>query len=116
MNTLATRWQFLEARPKSAYRQLFIQGTRIRAEVVYDLHISDEEPMSPEAIAQEYSLPVEAVREAIAYCQSNPPEIADDHRREEALMEATGMNDPVYKHHPTPKVIPAEERARILGS
>lgn len=28
-------YHFLEARPKSAYRQLFIKGTRIRAEIIY---------------------------------------------------------------------------------
>ena len=116
MNTIATHWQFLEPRPKSAYRQLFIRGTRIRADVIYGMFACDDEPMAPETIAREFSLPVEAVREAIAYCQSNPPEIDEDFLREEALMEATGMNDPNYKHHPTPKVIPAEERARILGS
>ena len=116
MSTLATQWQYLEARPKSAYRQLFVRGTRIRADVVYGLYLSEDEPMSPEAIAHEYSLPVAAVREAIAYCQSNPPEIEEDFRREEALMQATGMNDPNYKLRPTPKVIPGETRARILGS
>jgi hypothetical protein len=72
--------------------------------------------MSAEEIARDYSLPIEAVKEAIAYCQSNPPEIEGDFRREEALMEATGMNDPDYKYHSTPKVIPSEKRARILGS
>lgn len=116
MSTLATPWQYLEPRPKSAYRQLFVRGTRIRAEVVYGMHMSEAEPMSPEVIAQEYNLPVAAVREAIAYCELKPPEIDEDWRREEALMEATGMNDPNYKLRPTPKVIPADERARILGS
>ncbi len=116
MTTTATQWKHLEPRPKSAYQQLFVRGTRIRAEVIYWLYVSDDEPMSPMAIAKEYSLPVEAVQEAIAYCDSKPREIDEDCRREEALMEATGMNDPSYKTNPTPKVISAEERARILGS
>ena len=111
-----TVWLHLEPRPKSAYRQLFLKGTRIRADVIHGLHVSDEEPLRAEEIARDYDLPLEAVREAIAYCESNPPEIEEDFRREEALMAATGMNDPAYKHHPTPKVIAAEERARILDS
>jgi uncharacterized protein (DUF433 family) len=50
--------------------------------------------MTVEEIAAEYSIPVEAVQEAIAYCESNPPELAGDYAREDALMEATGMNQP----------------------
>ena len=38
----------------------------------------------PEEIASEFNLPVEAVKEAIAYCQSNPSEIAEDFARDEA--------------------------------
>ncbi|HZU35190.1 MAG TPA: DUF433 domain-containing protein [Gemmataceae bacterium] len=112
----STVWLYLEPRAKSAYRQLFIKGTRIRARVLYGLYMSEEEHLSPEEIAAEYSLPLAAVQEAIAYCASNPPEIEQDFRREEALMDATGMNDPNYKYDPTPKVIATAERARILGS
>ena len=54
-----------------------------------------------------------AVEEAIAYCKSNPPEIEDDFRREEAIMEASGMNDPNYKYNPTPKPLSPEDRQRI---
>jgi uncharacterized protein (DUF433 family) len=117
MNPATSRnWDYLEPRAESAYRQLFIKGTRIRARVLYGLFMSEEEPLSPEEIATEYNLPLAAVQEAIAYCASNPPAIEEDLRREAALMEATGMNDPNYKYHPTPKVISAAERARILGA
>ena len=37
--------------------------------------------MTPEQIAQDYNLPIEAVHEAIAYCASNPPELAEDYAR-----------------------------------
>lgn len=109
-----TSWRYLEARPKSFYKQLFIKGTRICARSLYGWFMSDEQPMTAEQLASEFNLPLEAVLEAIAYCQSNPPEVEQDFQREEALMEATGMNDPNYKYHPTPKVISAQERARIL--
>jgi uncharacterized protein (DUF433 family) len=109
-------WKYLEPRAKSFYRQLFIKGRRIMARTLYGLYMSEEGPMTPEEIAAEYDLPLEAVQEAIAYCQSNPPEIEQDFRREEALMEATGMNDPDYKFHPKPRVISTQERARILDS
>ena len=61
-------------------------------------------------------MPIEAVREAIAHCQGNPPEIAQDFEREERLMEASGMHDPDYKFGGKFKVVPPEEVARILKS
>jgi hypothetical protein len=76
--------------------------------------MSETEPETPEQIAADFDLPLDAVREAIAYCESNPPEIEEDFKREEALMEATGMNDPNYKYHGKPKVLTPQERARIL--
>jgi hypothetical protein len=72
--------------------------------------------MPPEEIAAEFNLPLEAVKEAIAYCQSNPPEIAQDFEREERLIEASGMNHPDYKYGGKFKVVPSEEVARILRS
>jgi ABC-type nitrate/sulfonate/bicarbonate transport system substrate-binding protein len=78
--------------------------------------MSAEEPRTPEQIAADYQLSVEAVKEAIAYCQSQPAEIEEDLRREEALVEAAGMNDLGYKHHAKPKSIPPEEVSRILRS
>src|SRR5262249_35764731 len=107
----AARWQCLAPNPKSAYKQLFIKGTRIRAEAVYGLTVDGSEPLSPEEVAAEYGLPLEAVREAIVYCQSDPPELAQDRAAEEALMAATGMDDPQYAG--TPRLLSAEETARL---
>src|SRR5882724_5759656 len=104
-----TKYQYLERDPMSSYKQLSIRGRRIKARTIYGAFISEEEPMTPEEIAADRDLPLEAVLEAIAYCQSNPPEIEEDFRREEALAEATGMNDPNYKYKPTPKLLSAQE-------
>ena len=112
MSNTSTAYVHLAPNPKSAYRQLFIKGTRIRARVLYGLYAC-QEPMTPEEIASDYGLPVEAVREAIAYCESNPPELLEDYAREEALMEATGMNDPDYKDNPSPRLLSPQERARL---
>lgn len=108
----ATHYDHLAPNPNSAYKQLFVKGTRIRARVLYGWYAC-EEPRSPEEIAADYNLPVEAVKEAIAYCESNPPELLEDYRREEALMEASGMNDPNYKYHGKPKLLTAQEMARL---
>jgi uncharacterized protein (DUF433 family) len=88
-----TIWKYLEPRPKSSYRQLFVKGTRIRARVLYGWYMNEEDPLTPEQLAAEFNLPLEAVQEAIAYCESNPPEIEQDFLREEALLSAKGIND-----------------------
>jgi hypothetical protein len=67
-----------------------------------------------EEIAADYGLPVEAVKEAIAYCESNPPELLRDYAMEAAFMEATGMNDPEYKRHGKSKVLSPQEIAQIM--
>ena len=108
-----TTWKHLAPNPKSAYKQLFIKGRRIRARDLYGLFMSAEEPMTPEEIAADYGLPLEAVREAIAYCQTNPAEIKEDFEREERIMEATGMNDPDYKYGGKYRVLSPQERARL---
>src|SRR5437879_1483799 len=114
MTTSVTHnWTYREPGPNSFHRQLFIKGTRIRARSIYGWYASEEEPMTAEQLAEEFNLPLEAVKEAIAYCESSPPEIEQDFRREEALMEATGMNDPNYKYHPSPKPLSPQEWARI---
>jgi uncharacterized protein (DUF433 family) len=116
MSSTPHTWKYLAPNPKSRYKQLFVKGTRIRARILYGLYVSQEEPVrTPEQIAADYGLPVEAVLEAIAYCESNPPEIASDFAAEEAMMEATGMNDPNYKFNPKPRILSSEERARLTG-
>lgn len=107
-----TTYVYLAPNPKSVYTQLFVKGTRIRARVLYGWYAC-EEPMPPEQIAIEFNLPLEAVRESIAYCESNPPELADDYEREEALSEAAGMNEPGYKFHSIPKLLDPQNIARI---
>ncbi len=90
-----TQWKYLEAHPQSSYKQLFLKGTRLRAEIIAEEMEWGEpdDPMTPEKIAAYRNLPVEAVREAIAYCQSNPPEIEEDHRSDREHMQALGMID-----------------------
>lgn len=115
MNPQSPSYVYLAPNPKSAYKQLFVKGTRIRARTLYGWYACAE-PMTPEEIAREFDLPVEAVQEAIAYCQSNPPELLDDYAREEALDEASGISDPDYKHHPTPRLLDPQDIARINRS
>jgi uncharacterized protein (DUF433 family) len=113
MSESTNQWKYLAPNPKSSYTQLFMKGTRIRAEVIYGMTVDGSEPMTPEEVAEEMNFPIEAVREAIAYCESNPKEVAYDHRMEERIMEATGMNDPDYKYGGKYKLLSTEERKRL---
>ena len=111
MSTNPNQYKYLARKPKSSYKQLFIKDRWISARTLYGKYAREEEPMTPEEIAADYDLPLEAVREAIAYCESNPPELAEDYAREEARMEATGMNDPNYDGRP--KLLTGQDRARL---
>ena len=113
MAGVSTQYKFLERNPRSNYKQLFVKGTRIFARTLYGQYMSEEEPRTVEQIAADHSVPVEAVREAIAYCDSDPIDVREDFALEEAIMEARGMNDPNYKYHPSPRLLSPQERVRI---
>jgi len=115
MSIASTSYVYLAPNPKSAYKQHFVQGTRIRARVLYGWYACAD-PMTAEEIAAEYNIPVEAVHEAIAYCESNPPELVEDYAREDALIEATGMNAPHYKCHPSPTLLAPQDRLNLRSS
>ncbi len=108
-------WKYLAPDLKSPrYRQLFIKGRRIAARTLYGMYLSKEDPtMTVADIAADYDLPEEAVLEAIAYCESNPLEIQEDWEADQLLAQATGMNDPNYKFHPSPRRLSPQERARL---
>ncbi|HEY1860169.1 MAG TPA: hypothetical protein VGG61_07435 [Gemmataceae bacterium] len=112
MSTPTKTWLYLERDPKSSYQQLSIKGRRIKARTLYGL-TQGEEAMTPEEVAADRDLPLEAVLEAIAYCETNPPEIREDFEREERLDEAMGFNDPEYKRTGKTRLLTAQELARI---
>ena len=62
-------------RPSEGMRQAMA-----RAEVGDDLLREDPTVRHLEEIAADYSLPLEAVKEAIAWCQSDPPELREEPR------------------------------------
>jgi hypothetical protein len=100
----STTWKYLAPKPKSSYRQLFVGGTRISARTLYGWYAGPE-PYPPEFIAEQFNLPVEAVLESIAYCESNPPELLRDYAVEQALIDARAAS-------PNGRLTP-QEAARI---
>lgn len=111
MSTNVKAYRYLVRKPKSTYKQLFVAERWISARTLYGMYAREESPMTLEEIAADYDLPLEAVQEAIAYCESHPPELAEDYAREEAVMEATGMNGPNYDGQP--KLLTPQEMSRL---
>jgi uncharacterized protein (DUF433 family) len=106
-------WKYLERRPGSSYRQLCIKGKRLWAWTVYCAVVNDKEPRTPKQLAEDFDVPLEAIHEAVEYCQSDPPEIREDQRKDDMLADATGMNDPNYRNSGKPRPLSTEERARL---
>ena len=52
--TTSTTSKYLAPNPKSAYKQLFIKGTRIRAEVIYGLAVDGDFGPATEAAVKEF--------------------------------------------------------------
>jgi uncharacterized protein (DUF433 family) len=106
-------WKYLERRPGSSYEQLCIKGKRIWAWTLYCEFVSETQPRSAQELAEDWGVPLEAVQEAIAYCQSNPPELREDYRKDELLANAIGMNDPGVRQSGRPRTLSTEERVRL---
>ncbi len=106
-------WKYLERRPGSSYQQFCVKNKRIWAWTLYCEFMNEKEPRTPEQLAEDFDIPLEAVQEAIEYCQTDPPEIREDKRKDDLLAEAIGMNDPAYKQSGKPRPIPTEERVRL---
>lgn len=83
-------YRYLQPKRGSHYQQLAVSG-RIRAEILYRETIGPE-ALTPEEIAIAYGLPVEAVLEAIQYCEANPAVLDADRAREEATIAARGLD------------------------
>jgi uncharacterized protein (DUF433 family) len=113
MSDTPRKWKYLERRPGSSYQQLCIKGKRIWAWTLYCETMNAKEPRTPEQLAADFEVPLEAVHEAIAYCQSDPSELREDFRKTQTLREAIGMNDPSIARSGKPRSLSTEERARL---
>ncbi len=117
-------YHYLEARPGSLYRQLYIKGIKMRAEIPYSATIEKieddggvEPGRTPQEVADDFNIPLEAVLEAVEWCETHEDVLIADHAREDRLMEASGMNHPDYKYNPKKyyRHVTGEERRRILN-
>jgi len=86
------QYRYLEARPGSNYRTLFLKGRRIRAAVVYEA-IHGPDPYTPEEYAENLQVPLEAVLEALDYVEQNQQLFREERDREAARLRARGLLD-----------------------
>jgi len=86
-------YKHLERRPGSNYKQLFVKGRRIRAEVLYRQTVG-EDARTLEEVAQDYDLSADVVRDAIDYCLHNQDVLRRDRERELANIRADELLHP----------------------
>jgi hypothetical protein len=84
------QYKYLGPKRGSVYRQLAVNG-RIRAEILYRQTVGID-PDTPEQVAMNYNLPVEAVLEAIHYCEHNKELLDEERREEEESIKAHGLD------------------------
>jgi uncharacterized protein (DUF433 family) len=115
MNTPSHVWKYLARKPKSRYRQLFVKDRWVAARTLYGQSVG-EDALTPEQLAADFDIPLEAVLEAITYCRTDPPEVQQDREREEALVRASGMDDPELARLGKPRALTPQEFKRLSGS
>jgi hypothetical protein len=83
------QYKHLGPRYGSSYRQYFVKGRNIRAETLFRETVGLE-PRSPKEVAEDFEVPLEAVYEAIRYCQENRDVLDQDREEETRLIQARG--------------------------
>lgn len=83
------KYEHLEHRPEKSSQELLIRGTVIRASTLWhDRYVSRQHPIK---IAKDRDLPVEAVLEALAYCEDAWELICSEKDRERQMLQRKGF-------------------------
>jgi uncharacterized protein (DUF433 family) len=85
------RYEHLEERPGSFYREPFIKGVNLRASRL--VAWMQAESLSPEQAAADRNLPLPAVLEAMLYVDNNAEFLAEEQEREHQLLCDRGLLD-----------------------
>jgi uncharacterized protein (DUF433 family) len=80
----------LAPREGSVYQQYFVKGCSLRAETLFRATVGPE-PMTPDEVAQDHDVPVDAVREAIHYCLRNAALLQREREEDWAESESRGL-------------------------
>ena len=91
MNTTrsTTQWQYLEQRSQSWRQQLYFKGKKLTAFAVWsDMIVNGE---TPQEAAENWDLPLEAVQEAITYCETHQELLKQEAEIERHSLEELGV-------------------------
>ena len=89
ISTSKAQWQYLEPRPDSWRKQLYMKGRKLTAFTVWSDMLVNE--MSPEEVADSKDLPIAAVTEAISYCETNRELLEQEAKAERRYLEERGV-------------------------
>lgn len=87
--TAAAEWKYLEPRPDSWRRQLFVKGRKLPASVVWSGMLANHE--TREQTGENWELPVAAVDECIRYCESHRELLAAEADEVERFLSEEGV-------------------------
>jgi hypothetical protein len=79
-------WKFLEKRPSSKRKQLYVIGKPFKAFDVYEEILATDESHEEAAIA--WNLPIEAIQEIIEYCKQNQELLKQEAHENNQRLEA----------------------------
>ena len=91
---VANAYSHLEERPRSNYRQMWVKGRHIRAEVLYRQTVGAE-PRTLQEVADDFQLPLAAVREAVEYCLAYKSLLDSERIREQVRLREAGLSQPI---------------------
>jgi hypothetical protein len=83
-------WQYLVERPHPWRRQLYIKGRKLLASTVWQDMIANK--MTPEEAAENWSLPLCAIHEAVRYCESHTELLKLEAEEERYRLEEQGVS------------------------
>lgn len=84
-----TEWKYLEKRPHPWRKQLYLKGRRLKAFDLWANMIAND--MTPEEVADNWDVPLEAVRESIQYCETYQDLLKQEAETERRHLEERGI-------------------------
>lgn len=83
-------WQYLLNRSHPWRKQLYIKGRKLMASTVWQDMVANQ--LSPEQAAENWDLPLSAIREVIQYCETHQDLLKLEADEERYRLEAKGVS------------------------
>lgn len=92
------KYQYLEKRPEKKSKELCVKETGVRASTIWhDRYVSR---LAPAQIAKDRDISLEAVHEALMYCQEHWEQICREKDLEQRRLERKGFFEEGHADHP----------------